>query len=91
MQKQGVLFKYLWKYKFRYVIGLLILLAVDYLNLSVPKITGDIIDGLTLMILDYQGLFQLVVSLLVVCAMIAEGLPSSKGTAERVLYISSQL
>ena len=73
MKKQGILFKYLWKYKFRYLFGLMILLIVDYLNLSVPKITGELIDGLTLMSLDVSGLIQLVVSLLGVCALIAIG------------------
>lgn len=73
MKKQGILFKYIWKYKFRYLIGLLILLMVDYLNLSVPQITGDIIDGLTLMSLTAEGLVQLVTTLLSVVCLIALG------------------
>ena len=73
MKKQGILFKYIWKYKFRYLIGLLILLMVDYLNLSVPQITGDIIDGLTLMSLTAEGLIQLVTTLLSVVCLIALG------------------
>ncbi len=73
MKKQRILFKYIWKYKFRYLIGLLILLMVDYLNLSVPQITGDIIDGLTLMSLTAEGLIQLVGTLLGVVCLIALG------------------
>ncbi len=71
--KKGILFKYIWKYKFRYVTGLLILLAVDALNLSVPQITGDIVDGLTQMTLDFNGLKNLVLSLLMTVALIASG------------------
>jgi len=55
------------------LIGLLILLMVDYLNLSVPQITGDIIDGLTLMSLTAEGLIQLVTTLLSVVCLIALG------------------
>jgi len=73
MKKKSILFKYIWKYKFRYLIGLLILLMVDYLNLSVPQITGDIIDGLTLMSLTAEGLIQLVTTLLSVVCLIALG------------------
>ncbi len=73
MEKKGILFKYIWKYKFRYAAGLLILLAVDALNLTVPQITGDIVDGLTMMTLDFNGLKNLVLSLLVTVALIASG------------------
>ena len=65
--------KYLWKYKFHYVLGLLVLLMVDYLNLSVPQITGDLIDGLSLMTLSAEGLWKLVFSLMVVVSLIALG------------------
>lgn len=73
MKKQSVLKKYLWKYKHRYVIGLLVLLMVDYLNLSVPQITGSIVDGLTQMTLNFEGLVKLVLSLLAMSGMIAIG------------------
>ena len=73
MKQKGLLMKYLWKYKFHYVLGLLVLLMVDYLNLSVPQITGDLIDGLTLMTLSADGLWELVFSLLMVVGLIAVG------------------
>ena len=73
MKQKGLLMKYLWKYKFHYVLGLLVLLMVDYLNLSVPQITGDLIDGLTLMTLSADGLWKLVFSLLMVVGLIAVG------------------
>ncbi len=40
------LFYYLWKYKHLYFIGILILFAIDYLNLFLPQFTGEITDGL---------------------------------------------
>ena len=64
MKQKGLLMKYLWKYKFHYVLGLPVLLMVDYLNLSVPQITGDLIDGLSLMTLSAEGLWKLVLSLM---------------------------
>ncbi len=73
MKQKGLLRKYLWKYKFHYVLGLLVLLMVDYLNLSVPQITGDLIDGLSLMTLNAEGLWKLVLSLIVVVSLIALG------------------
>ena len=73
MKQKGLLMKYLWKYKFHYVLGLLVLLMVDYLNLSVPQITGDLIDGLSLMTLSAEGLWKLVLSLIVVVSLIAVG------------------
>ena len=73
MKQKGLLMKYLWKYKFHYVLGLLVLLMVDYLNLSVPQITGDLIDGLSLMTLSAEGLWKLVLSLMAVVSLIALG------------------
>ncbi len=73
MENKGVLMKYMWKYKFHYVLGLLVLLMVDYFNLSVPQITADIIDGLTQMTLSFDGLLRLVLRLLLLCGLIAIG------------------
>ena len=73
MKQKGLLMKYLWKYKFHYVLGLLVLLMVDYLNLSVPQIIGDLIDGLSLMTLSAEGLWKLVLSLMAVVSLIALG------------------
>ena len=42
-----LLFSFLLRYKWQYVFGLLCLLAVDYLELFIPQLTGNIIDGLT--------------------------------------------
>mgnify|MGYP002854718461 CR=1 FL=1 len=41
------LFQYLWKYRFMYLGGMAMLVLVDYLDLYIPQITGEITDGLT--------------------------------------------
>lgn len=38
--------KYLWKYKFMYLIGIAILFIVDILGVYIPQITGELIEGL---------------------------------------------
>lgn len=69
MSKKGVLFPYIYKYKIPYLLGLLTLLMVDYVNLFIPQITGEITDGLAGNTLDLKGVFLLIVSLLG-CALI---------------------
>ena len=41
------LVEYLWKYKFMYMGGVIVLLLVDFMDLYIPQITGEITDGLT--------------------------------------------
>ena len=46
---------YLMEYKWHYLIGVLVLLAVDLASLYIPQFTGEIIDGLTAKTLDMAG------------------------------------
>ncbi|WP_071441086.1 ABC transporter ATP-binding protein [Traorella massiliensis] len=73
MKKKGVLLAYIWKYKIPYLLGLLTLLMVDYVNLFIPQITGEITDGLASFTLDLNGVFQLILSLLGVALLITLG------------------
>lgn len=73
IKKKGVLFPYIWKYKIRYLLGLFTLLIVDYVNLSIPQITGEITDGLTSFTLDIKGVLRLVFALLLCALMISIG------------------
>ena len=41
-----MILKFLRKYKYSYLLGMAVLLAVDYLGLFIPEYTGDITDGL---------------------------------------------
>ena len=38
--------KYIKKYWVSYLLGMIVLLAVDYLGLLIPEYTGDVTDGL---------------------------------------------
>lgn len=44
--KKFSLLPYLWQYKWHYVIGVILLAAVDLANLYIPQYTGEVIDGL---------------------------------------------
>lgn len=72
-KKKGILFHYIWKYKIQYVIGLGTLLLVDYLNLYIPQITGEITDGLTSFSLDLNGVLRLIIMLLLVAGLLSLG------------------
>lgn len=72
-KKKGFIFAYIWKYKISYILGLLTLLMVDYANLFIPQITGDIIDGLASFQLDIQGVLRLIAYLLCMAILITIG------------------
>ena len=72
-KKKGVLLPYIWKYKIHYLIGLFMLLVVDYLNLFIPQITGEITDGLTGHALDLDALLHLIFNLMTCVVAIALG------------------
>ena len=72
-KKKGILLPYIWKYKVHYLIGLFMLLLVDYLNLFIPQITGEITDGLTSHALNVDSLLKLIMNLMTCVVMIALG------------------
>lgn len=57
--------KYLWKYKWHYLIGIFVLFAVDMAVLYIPQYIGEIIDGITSKNLDSAGVGQLVLMIFV--------------------------
>ncbi len=63
-QKKFSLFPYLWKYKWHYVAGIIVLTLVDGANLYVPQYTGEIIDGLSAGVLDRNGVWALLMKIL---------------------------
>lgn len=44
--KSFSLLPYLWQYKWHYLVGVILLTAVDMANLYIPQYTGEMIDGL---------------------------------------------
>lgn len=71
--KKGLLFPYLWKYKIPYLLGLITLLVVDYVNLFIPQFTGEITDGLSLGTLDLSGAGKLCLQIITAAVIIAIG------------------
>lgn len=89
-KKEGILFPYLWKYKFSYVLGLLTLLIVDYMSLYIPELTGNIVDGLSLGEIDLSGAGKLCLLILACAAIVALGRFLYRyfifGTARKIEY-----
>lgn len=71
--KKNFLFPYLWEHKFGYIFGILILFAVDYLNLFIPKYIGDIVDGISKHYFDLQDVFNLLLVILGIGFLVAFG------------------
>ncbi|MCI9141721.1 MAG: ABC transporter ATP-binding protein [Lachnospiraceae bacterium] len=72
-QKKFSLFPYLWKYKWYYLAGVVILLAVDAANLYIPQFIGEVIDGLTEGILDRDGVLILLAKIFAAGAVMMLG------------------
>lgn len=64
MNSQDVLKKYINKYKWLYLIGIMVLLAVDYMQLFIPKITGSVTDGIKDGSMTSEGILQMVMLLI---------------------------
>lgn len=72
-QKKFSLIPYLQKYKWHYLIGIILLMAVDLANLLIPQYTGDIIDGLTKGIFSFAEIRPLLLKILFAGATIMLG------------------
>lgn len=75
--KQGVIFTYLRKHWLAYLLGVIMLAAVDYYNLIIPQITGQITDGLSAKILSMDMVWTLIIDFLTMVIVVTIG---------RVLY-----
>ena len=42
-----MLFRYIKKYFFQYLMGILVLFGVDLLSVHIPQLTGEVTDGLS--------------------------------------------
>jgi ATP-binding cassette subfamily B protein len=68
-----LLFHYLRRYWFSYLLGIVSLVTVDFVNTLIPRITGNVTDGLTNGMLDAQGVFGLAMRILLYGALIMLG------------------
>ena len=72
-KKKSFILSYVWRYKWNYILGIITLYAVDYLNLFIPQFTGEITDGLRSHSLDMNGVVHLISSIIIVGLGLAVG------------------
>lgn len=65
--------RYLKRYLFPYLLGIISLVTVDYINTLIPQVTGNVTDGLTNGTLDMSGAVSLGVRILLYGAVIMLG------------------
>ena len=65
--------KYYKKYYYLFLLGFVALIAVDYFQLEIPSLTGQLIDGLDTGTLDESGLIGLISQLAIIAGVIVVG------------------
>lgn len=60
-KKEFSLIPYLIKYKWHYLVGIIILMLVDLASLLIPQYTGEVIDGLTKGSFGFEGVKPLLI------------------------------
>lgn len=68
--KKNRLFYNVYKNKFLYLIGIIALLMVDYLDLYIPLYIGEITDGLTFHTIDLTAIDKIVLIMIAISVMI---------------------
>ena len=65
--------RYVSRHWWQYVLGLIALFAVDFVNTYIPEYTGRITDGLESQTIGMDGIWQLIIKILVMGLIIAIG------------------
>lgn len=73
MKKKSILFKYICKYKWKYLLGIFTLFVVDFVLLYIPEFTGKITDGLESQTMDMNDVAFVIGQILVAGIIIAIG------------------
>lgn len=71
--KRGKFFEAIYRYRYRYLAGLVMLLVVDYLDLFIPQFVGEITDALKISAIDAQGVLVYSLKMILCAACIAVG------------------
>jgi ATP-binding cassette subfamily B multidrug efflux pump len=71
MNQKELLKRYVMKYKWFYIFGVLILLLVDYMQLFIPKIIGMVTDGIKDGSMASEGIITMVMTLIGVTLVMA--------------------
>ena len=69
----GFLMSYVKRHKWQYILGIVTLFIVDFANLFIPSITGDVTDGLTDRTMDMHGVMSALVVMLILGVTLAVG------------------
>lgn len=64
--KKNIIFRYISRYKYKYILGILTLFIVDFANLYIPQFTGEITDGLKNGTMDMDGVLNGIIKIVVV-------------------------
>lgn len=67
------IFQYIKRHKMQYILGLVTLFIVDFANIYIPKMTGNITDGLTAHTMDWSQVKTALWSIFLLGAVIALG------------------
>ncbi len=65
--------QYIKKHRLRYAAGIITLFVVDFANLFIPKLTGNITDGLTAHTMDWNGVVRNLIFILLLGLTLAIG------------------
>ena len=73
MEEMKMMGHYVKRYAWKYVLGILALFAVDFLNVYIPQFTGEITDGLESHTIGMDGIWTLVIKILLLGVGISLG------------------
>jgi len=73
MKPKSLLAQYMWKYKLGYLFGITFLLITNLGQMYVPKITGELTDGLTYGTLNLEGVQKIAFSFIIIAFTIFIG------------------
>lgn len=73
MKKKSILKPYIYRHKWQYLLGIITLFVVDFVNLYIPEFTGEITDGLESGLMSIQDIRLIIVKILVAGLIIAVG------------------
>lgn len=71
--KKNIIWKYIKQYKIQYMIGIIILFLVDFVNLYIPQFTGEITDGLDGGTMDMNGVVHGISKILIAGTILTLG------------------
>lgn len=73
MKKKSIILPYIFKHKWKYILGVLTLFIVDFVSLYVPEFTGQITDGLDSASMGISEVRFIIIQLLIAGIIIAIG------------------